>query len=239
MTKIQTPKARPFDPFAGVDTTGTRLDKIEAKLNFMGKRMGIIINQRVNEILTEKGMEDFLIEITRNFIHNNFDAMVRMVVEETVARMNKNIKNELEITKALCGSIDDEVKKTIRSMDCSYATDKLIEEKLSAHINQFLKSKRVDNEVLLVTEDTTPEANYLDVDSPSGNLFTADTLNNFIENTPTENKEETLNNGKIVEQCRAYRNYKPNCNNDDCKNKGICPDYKYKEEPDGGWEDGW
>lgn len=143
-------------------TPEEKIEKINKKIDFMLQRMDMMIDERINIKLGEKGFEEFLVMKTKAFMHARIDDMVRLVVAETVARMNKNINEELKITKALCQSIDSEIKHTIREMDCSYEGDKKIETLLGTHIQKFLTTdKRGKKEIKFLIKTTEREEDKL------------------------------------------------------------------------------
>jgi hypothetical protein len=124
------------------------------KIEHINERMFNMIKEDIKFALNEEGFKNFLISTTKEFIRDNFKELIEKVTKETIARLNKNINQELIITKSLCYSIDTEIKHTIRNLDTSAHTDHLIKNKIDEHINRIskeliLKSMEVDNIKLL------------------------------------------------------------------------------------------
>jgi hypothetical protein len=64
---------------------------------------------------------------------------------------SEKIGIESQITKEILLSIDDDIKNTIRSLDTSYETDKLIEKVLQKNIEYCIKHMRIKKEKILIT----------------------------------------------------------------------------------------
>ena len=138
-----------IDPFAPKVALSERLDSLERKHDFMLSRLNTVVDEQVRLRLNDEGFRMFLVDTTKSFIHAHMDDIIRLVVKETILRLNKNIKVELNITKELCYSIDSNIKHTIRDLDCSYDSDKAVERVLDKHISNVLSDNGIVKKLLL------------------------------------------------------------------------------------------
>ena len=112
-------------------------------LNQMSKIIEEEVNMKVKSSLEQEGFKQFLIETTKKFLKQQFTDFVRSVVKETLESMNKKIKDETKVARALCQSIDEDVKHLTRGLDLSYEMDKRIEKMIIDRTDEFFNALRI------------------------------------------------------------------------------------------------
>lgn len=120
------------------------VDDLKLKIDFMLKRMNITIKQEVKKNLQDEQIKTIIYELIRGELQkeHKFDDIVTIIIQKTLMRMQDSIKKELKYTKALCYSIDSEIKHLIRGNNFSYETDKKIEEMISQRIMTYLAEQQ-------------------------------------------------------------------------------------------------
>ena len=114
-----------------------RIQELSNKIDFMNKRMFSMINEVVNDKFEEIGFREFVTKSAKDIIKSETDEIIKKIIKETLNKLKNEIKITSKITQDLCLSIDDDIKKTIRSIDCSYSTDKIIKESIDKHIKKL------------------------------------------------------------------------------------------------------
>lgn len=122
-----------------------RQKELDEKIDYMLKRIDMIVNEKVNIKLSDEGFKLFLIKTTKDFVKANMDEIIKKVISETLHRLHNKIKIDAEITKKLCLSIDDEIKNVIKNNETSYSTDIIIEREIRKYIKNFNDTLKIEN----------------------------------------------------------------------------------------------
>ena len=126
------------------------IDDLSNKINFMEKRMNLMINEKIDIKFEGIGFKEFIINSAKKVIKESTQDIIIKIIKETLNKLKQEIKITNKISRSLCLSIDDDIKNTIRSLDCSYNTDKMVEASIDKHINSI--KNKITKELVLEIE---------------------------------------------------------------------------------------
>jgi len=114
-----------------------RLNGVDSKIDFMLKRMHVMVKEEVRVKLSEEGFKQFAVKLITDEMRNNFPDYVKKVIDLTLSNMGKRIKAEVQISKELIGSLNSDIKRVVRNIPVSYEYEKRIEEEITKKMNNI------------------------------------------------------------------------------------------------------
>jgi len=121
-----------------------QLERLERKVGYMERRMQNMIQEEIRDALSEVGFKKFLFSIAGDFVKDNIKIIIESMVKEVFSKQTAIFKEQNKIISDLSLSIDKNVKKIIREIDCSYITNDIIKEKINT-VFLKLENKMCEN----------------------------------------------------------------------------------------------